>query len=80
MSRTASSKGLRAKRRYAVVMAFVAAAILTPPDPFSQLALAIPILLLYEASIISVAVIERGRAKREAAEEAAMDDAGDADL
>ena len=49
-------------------------------DPFSQLALAIPILLLYEASIISVSIIERGRAKREAEEEAAMDDADDADL
>ncbi len=71
----ASAKGLRSSRKYAVVMAFIAAAILTPPDPFSQLALAVPILLLYEASIISVAMVERGRRRREEEEEAAMDDA-----
>ena len=46
-----SPDGLRKKRRYAIVVAFVAAAILTPPDPLSQLALALPIIMLYEASI-----------------------------
>ena len=45
-------QGLRKKRRYAIVFAFVVAAVLTPPDPLSQLGLAIPILLLYEISII----------------------------
>jgi sec-independent protein translocase protein TatC len=38
-------------RRYYIVAAFVAAAVLTPPDVLSQLALAVPLLLLYEAAI-----------------------------
>ncbi len=59
-----SSKGLAEKRKYAIVAAFVAAAILTPPDPISQISLAIPIILLYEISIFSVRMIERGRRKR----------------
>lgn len=56
-----SSKGLREKRRYAVVIAFVAAAILTPPDPISQIGLALPIIVLYEISILCVRLIERKR-------------------
>lgn len=51
--------GLRAKRRYAIVIAFVAAAILTPPDPLSQLALAIPIIILYEVSIVCAKLVTR---------------------
>ena len=47
-----SGQGLRKKRRYAIVIAFVAAAILTPPDPLSQLGLAIPLIALYELSIL----------------------------
>ena len=70
----ATAKGLRAKRKYAVVLAFVAAAFLTPPDPLSQIALAAPILLLYEISILSVAWIERGRRRREEREETEMDE------
>lgn len=58
-----NAKGLRAKRKYAVVMAFVAAAILTPPDVISQIGLAVPTLLLYEVSILSVAMVERKRAE-----------------
>ncbi len=60
---------LRDNRRYAIVIVFVIAAVLTPPDVFSQLALAIPGVLLYEASIISVGMIEKRRAQ-EAAEKA----------
>ena len=52
---------LREKRRYAIVLVFVAAAILTPPDVISQLALALPMLLLYEASVFSVARVEKMR-------------------
>jgi sec-independent protein translocase protein TatC len=59
---------LREKRRYAIVLVFVAAAILTPPDVISQLSLAIPMLLLYEASVFSVARVEKLRAARRAAE------------
>lgn len=61
---------LRRNRRYAIVIVFVVAAVLTPPDIFSQLALAIPGVLLYEASIISVGMIEKRRA-------AERDDAGE---
>jgi len=59
--------GLRKKRRYAIVIAFVAAAILTPPDPLSQLALAIPIIILYEVSIYCSVLIWRSK-DRSAAE------------
>ena len=38
---------------------FATAAILTPPDPITQIGLAIPLLLLYEASILSVKIIEK---------------------
>ncbi|MBL4666779.1 MAG: twin-arginine translocase subunit TatC, partial [Sneathiella sp.] len=61
-----SSKGLRAKFKYAVVFAFIAAAVLTPPDPLSQVALAIPIIILYGISILSVLMVEKRRAKRDA--------------
>jgi len=54
---------LRNNRRYAIVIVFVIADVLTPPDVFSQLALAIPGVLLYEASIISVGMIEKRRAQ-----------------
>jgi sec-independent protein translocase protein TatC len=40
------------KRRYAIIGAFVLAAISTPPDVLSQLSLALPLLLLYEAVIV----------------------------
>ncbi|ACB96275.1 twin-arginine translocase subunit TatC [Beijerinckia indica] len=61
---------LREKRRYAIVLCFVVAAILTPPDIFSMLALAVPALLLYELSIFSVRLIEKQRAAQAAGEEA----------
>ena len=44
--------GMAAKRKYAIVAVFIVAAIFTPPDPISQLSLAIPIVLLYEVSIM----------------------------
>ena len=57
----ATSKGMKKKRKYAIVMAFVAAAVLTPPDPISQIGLALPTILLYEISIICVRMIEKKR-------------------
>jgi sec-independent protein translocase protein TatC len=60
-----SSGFLAEKRRYAIVIIFIIAAILTPPDVFSQLALALPGMLLYEASIYSVRLIEKKREKSE---------------
>ena len=64
-----SSRGLKEKRRYAIVMAFVAAAILTPPDPISQVGLAIPIMILYEISILSVRMVEKSRGDRDEEDE-----------
>ena len=55
---------LREKRRYAIVIAFIAAAVLTPPDPLSQISLALPIILLYEISIWTGRAIERVGALR----------------
>ena len=43
---------LVAFRKYAIVLAFVFAAIITPPDPFSQISLALPVIILYEVSIL----------------------------
>jgi sec-independent protein translocase protein TatC len=62
---------LRSKRRYAVVVVFIVAAVLTPPDVISQFALAVPTLLLYEASIFVVQLVEKRRAQAEAAAAAA---------
>lgn len=55
------SQFLRAKRRYAILIVFVIAAVLTPPDIISQFSLAIPTLLLYELSIFSVRIVEKQR-------------------
>lgn len=54
-----TSKMLREKRRYFIVIAFIIAAVLTPPDVLSQCSLAIPLLALYEGSIIAVAIVEK---------------------
>jgi sec-independent protein translocase protein TatC len=65
-----SADALARNRKYAIVGVFVVAAVITPPDIISQIGLAIPILLLYEISIIAVRIVERRRAEAEAAEEA----------
>jgi sec-independent protein translocase protein TatC len=62
---------LRDKRRYAVVIVFVIAAIFTPPDIISQFALAVPTLGLYELAIIAVSIVEKKQKAKRAAEEAA---------
>jgi sec-independent protein translocase protein TatC len=59
------AKMLREKRRWAIVGIFAIAAVLTPPDPISQIAMALPTVLLYEASILAVDQVERARAIRE---------------
>jgi sec-independent protein translocase protein TatC len=61
-----TSKQLKDKRRYFIVVAFIIAAVLTPPDVISQASLAIPLLVLYEGSIIAVGVVEKNAAKRAA--------------
>ncbi len=66
-----TSHWLRKQWRYAVVVIFAVAAFLTPPDVMSQIGLAIPTLLLYEVSILSVRWVERQRAREDAAARAA---------
>ncbi len=53
-----TSVGLRKFRRYAVVCMFVVAAILAPPDVITQIGLAVPLMLLYEISIIAATFVE----------------------
>lgn len=64
-----SSQALADKRKFAIVAAFVVAAVLTPPDPVSQIGLAVPTILLYEVAIWAARMVERKReeAEREAA-------------
>ena len=62
-----TSQGLRSMRRFAIVGLFAVAAIFTPPDAISMLSLAVPLVLLYEISIFSVKMIERDRARADAA-------------
>jgi len=54
-----NSKMLKEKRRYFIVVAFIIAAVLTPPDVLSQASLAIPLLALYEGAIIAVRIVEK---------------------
>ncbi len=54
---------LKERRKYVVIIIFVAAAVLTPPDPITQIGLAIPLLILYELSILSVKIIEKRKDK-----------------
>lgn len=58
-----TAKTLRDKRRYIIVGVFAAAAILTPPDPASQIGLGIPLIILYELSILLIAMGERKHKK-----------------
>jgi len=74
-----STEALRAKRRYAIVIAFVVAAVLTPPDVVSQLALAAPLIAFYEISILIGRWIEKKREdedKKAEEEENKADQAG----
>jgi sec-independent protein translocase protein TatC len=60
-----NSNYLKKTRRYVVVIIFSVAAILTPPDPITQIGLAIPLLLLYELSIITVKFTEKKNKDKE---------------
>ena len=66
-----TAKGLAEKRKYAIIITFAAAAVLTPPDVISQIGLGIPILLLYEISILGARMVEKKRAQRDADEDEA---------
>jgi sec-independent protein translocase protein TatC len=54
-----TADSLRKFRRFAIVGITAAAAVLSPPDPFSMLAMALPTLLLYEGSILAVVEVEK---------------------
>ena len=58
-----SVRGMKNFRKYFMLLAFIVAAILTPPDIFSQTLMAIPMILLYESSICVVFVLERSRVR-----------------
>jgi sec-independent protein translocase protein TatC len=80
-----SSSGLRKKRKYAILIGFVLAAILTPPDPFTQCLMAGPLIVLYEVGIWVAFFFgkkEKRHLKKQAEEEAArlaeMDEAAEA--
>ena len=64
-----SSQALAEKRKWAIVLSFVVAAVLTPPDPMSQCGLAIPTIILYEVAIWSSRMIERSQARERLARE-----------
>lgn len=69
-----TSQWLAEKRRYAILANVVLAAILTPPDAFSMISLAIPLIGLYEISIFCCRLVEKKRLEREAEEAAALKD------
>jgi sec-independent protein translocase protein TatC len=65
----ATSAGMASKRKYAIVGVFIVAAIFTPPDPISQLSLALPIIVLYEISIWMAKLVEKKKAEQEEEDE-----------
>jgi sec-independent protein translocase protein TatC len=65
---------MAAKRKYAIVGVFIVAAIFTPPDPLSQISLAVPIILLYEVSIYMAKLVERKREERTEEMDEELDD------
>lgn len=64
-----SSQGLRDKRRYAIIIVTVVAAVFTPPDAISMVSLAVPMIALYEISIWLAKSVEKKRAAEEATAE-----------
>ncbi|HYB05973.1 MAG TPA: twin-arginine translocase subunit TatC [Methyloceanibacter sp.] len=65
-----TSEQLKAKRRIAILVVFIVAAVLTPPDPISQIALALPTIALYELSVYAVKLAEKRHAATTAAKPA----------
>jgi sec-independent protein translocase protein TatC len=68
-----TADGLRSKRRYAIVICFVVAAVLAPPDVISQIALALPLLAFYEISILVGSWIEKKREEEDKKAEESSD-------
>ena len=61
-----SSKWLKTKRRWMILLAFIFGAAVTPTDPISQIIVAIPVMLLFEIGMLLVRMAERGREKQDA--------------
>ena len=59
LARVALTDQLKSTRRIAILIAFIVAAVLTPPDPLSQISLALPTIALYEPSIYAVRLAEK---------------------
>ncbi|XAZ25030.1 twin-arginine translocase subunit TatC [Sinorhizobium sp. B11] len=74
-----TSQWLSEKRKFAIVLAFVVAAVLTPPDPMSQIGLALPTILLYEISIYAARLVERQRSKQAVEEASESSDVANTD-
>lgn len=74
-----TAKTLADKRRYAIILVFIFAAIVTPPDPISQLTLAIPLCILYEVSIIGARIVEKKKVA-ETANDGSDSDSDDTDF
>jgi len=72
-----TSAALAGKRKVAIVVAFVVAAVLTPPDPVSQIGLALPTILLYEIGIWCARMVERKREEEATTAEEASDEVDD---
>lgn len=78
MAGIVDAETLRDKRKIAILAVFVVAAIFTPPDPLSQVGLAVPIIVLYEISILLAQFVEKRREK-ELADELGLDDVEEQD-
>ncbi len=75
-----TAQWMRKTRKYAILAIFIVAAILTPPDVFSQLMMAAPMLVLYEISILVAAVFGKKKPAADGEdEEAAQEEDGDAE-
>ena len=75
-----TSAGLAAKRRYAIVGVVAVAAVVTPPDVLSQVSLAVPLIGLYEISILLARLIEKKRAQQDTEAEKEFDEDANAAL
>jgi sec-independent protein translocase protein TatC len=70
-----NTKQLRDMRRYAIVALVALAAVITPPDAISMISLAVPLIALYEISIVCVWFIQKGKAKADAQRQAEAESA-----
>ena len=63
-----TATGLRKVRKYAIVVIVVVAGLITPPDVISQIIVSVPLLILYEISVVLTTRVEKEKAHEEALE------------